>query len=195
MSALRPGDAPDEEFDTGGIEPGFGGRGGGFEVLGQPPVPTKPCEGSLDNPPPGQDDETLGLVASADDLQGSAADLLQRAAQLLPGIAAVCEDVAQPGERLGDGSEHIGRAIPVLDVCPVHRRPDQHARGVGHDVPLAALLLLARIIATLAIRLGRLGRLAVDHPGAGAGLASSLLPRPHQEQMVQPLPVPSLRQA
>jgi hypothetical protein len=40
-----------------------------LEVLGKTPVSAEPGEGALDHPSTGQDDETLHLVGSFDDLR------------------------------------------------------------------------------------------------------------------------------
>lgn len=73
-----PGQALEHDADHGETYEGRGGSRIAFEVACEASVSADPCEGSLDDPPFGQDDEAMQLVA-LDDLQ-------------------------LPGARLGDGS-------------------------------------------------------------------------------------------
>jgi hypothetical protein len=75
------------------------------------------------------------------------ADFGQRRAQLVAGIAAIGEDMAQPGEAMPDAGEHVGCAVAVLHIGGMDDRPDEEALGIGDDVALPPLDLLARVIA------------------------------------------------
>ena len=55
--------------------------GESLEVLGKTPVSAEPREGALDHPSTGQDDETLHLVGSFDDLRARAIRYLRTIAQ------------------------------------------------------------------------------------------------------------------
>ena len=55
--------------------------------------------------------------------------------------------MAQPREKVTDRGQQRGRAAAILDVGGMHRRRDERAAGVGDDVGLAAIDLLARVIA------------------------------------------------
>ena len=70
-------------------------------------------------------------------------------------------------------------------------RADQQSAGVGEDVSLAALDLLAGVEAARTTRLGGFDRLAIDHPGRRARLAPSHLARLHQQVMVNQFHRPS----
>ena len=72
---------------------------------------------------------------------------LERVFELVAGIAAIGEDMAQPWEAIPDGFEHIDGPIPVLDIGGMDEDEDEVAAGIGQDVALATLDLLARIIA------------------------------------------------
>jgi hypothetical protein len=80
-----------------------------------------------------------------------------------------------------DGFDDERRAIAVLHIGGVDRGSDHQARGVGHDVPLAALDLLGGVVAARPAALGGLDRLAVDHPGRGARFATGRFARFEQE--------------
>jgi len=51
--------------------------------------------------------------------------------------------MAQPREAKTDGLENIGCAVSVLNVGGMDEDEDQKSAGVGDDVPLATLYLLA----------------------------------------------------
>ena len=57
--------------------------------------------------------------------------------------AAIGEQVPQPREAIDDLGEEQGRSVAVLDVSGVDQGVDQIALGIGQDVALAALDLLA----------------------------------------------------
>ena len=86
-----------------------------------------------------------------------------------------------------DRFEDLGRAVAVLDIGCVHDQADQQAECIGDDVTLAALDLLARVIAPNTTAFRGFHALAVDHPGARAGLASFQLPGRHDQVMVDAL--------
>ena len=86
-------------------------------------------------------------------------------------IAAIGEDVAQPREGASDRAQKRGCAVAILDIRRMDDRADQQSAGVGEDVSLAALDLLAGVEAARTTRLGGFDRLAIDHPGRRARLA------------------------
>ncbi len=115
------------------------GTGDGFlPVLGEAPAATQPGEGALDDPPFWQNLEALGAIG---------------------------EDMAQPGKAVADGLQQLGRAVAVLDIGAMDDQCDQKAQGVGDDMALAALDLLAGVKATDSAAFGGLDRLAVDRAG------------------------------
>lgn len=155
-------------------------------------VAAEPGQRSFDDPSAGQDLEALGNIGSLDDLDGPFADAAQRLAQLVAGIATIGEEMAQPGEAVDDFGEQQRCPITVLDIGRVDYGMDQIALGVGQDMPLAALDLLARIIAARTAALGGLDALAIDDAGAGRGFTAMNLARGHQQGMVQRLPQPAV---
>ncbi len=76
---------------------------------------------------------------------------------------------------------------PSRSIGCVHDQADQQAECIGDDVTLAALDLLARVIAPNTTAFRGFHALAVDHPGARAGLASFQLPGRHDQVMVDAL--------
>jgi hypothetical protein len=53
--------------------------------------------------------------------------------------------VAQPGEEIADRSQHADRAVAILDVGAVRLGADREPVGVGDDVALAPVDLLASV--------------------------------------------------
>jgi hypothetical protein len=92
------------------------------------------------------------MVGSLDDRDRSFPDLAQRLAQLVAGIATIGEDVPQPGVTADDPGQDEQCTITVLDIGGVDHGMNKIALGFGHDVPLAALDLLARSVAPMARR-------------------------------------------
>lgn len=84
---------------------------------------------------------------------------------LVAGIAAVDEYKRQGGKALAGLCDDAWRAVSILNVGAVCHQAEQVAVGVGHDVALAALGFLARVVAARSAALGGLHRLAVDYPG------------------------------
>ena len=54
--------------------------------------------------------------------------------------------MAQPWEEIADRSQQVGRTVSILDVGTVDLRANQVTVGIGNDVALAPVDLLARVI-------------------------------------------------
>ena len=118
------------------------------------------------------------------------ADLGRCRSQLFTRIPAIGKDRAQPGEAVTDAGEHVGRTVAVLDIGGVDDRPDQEALGVGEDMTLPALDLLARIITPWPAALRGFDALAVDHPGRRRGLPSDGFAHRHEQGVIDRRPQP-----
>jgi hypothetical protein len=140
---------------------------------------------SVRQPGARQDDEAFGLIGTLDDLNGPFADLVQRLPELVSGIGAIGKDMAQPREALDDLGQHQRRAVAVLNVDSVDYAMDQIAIGVGQDVALAAVDLLACILAPRPGRFLAFHALVADHPGTGRGVAPCRLAPDQQQGKVQ----------
>tara|TARA_R110002167_G_scaffold253980_1_gene460254 strand:+ start:4056 stop:4733 length:678 start_codon:yes stop_codon:yes gene_type:complete len=92
--------------------------------------------------------------------------------------------MAQPGESPPHGLEDIDGAIAVLNIGGVHEDEDEKPAGIGQDVALPALDLLARVIATRAAAFGGFDRLTVDHTGTRGSLATLDLAQVHDQHRV-----------
>ena len=182
----------DHEADRCDEDPCFGAGDRRLEVLGEAATASEQSEGALDHPTPGQQHEALGLVGSLDDFHVPATVAGERRLQLGAGVAAIGEDVAQPGQQATDRDQQRRGAVAVLDVGGVDLRRHQMALGVGQDVALAPLDLLAGVEAARAGDVGAARRLAVDHPGARAGLPALGLARRHHQVEVDRPPQPAV---
>lgn len=95
------------------------------------------------------------------------------------------EEVPQPREAPDDFSEQQRSPIAVLDVGGVDQGMDEVALGIGEDVPLAALDLLACITTPRTAAFGGFDALAVDDTGAGRSLAPLRFPPYHEQILVE----------
>ncbi len=102
---------------------------------------------STTHPSPGQNFEALGGIGSCDDLKCPVANIFQGSLEFRSSIGGIGEDVAPVEEAVAEGLKHLGRAVPVLYAGRVHDQANQQTEGVGDDVALALLDLLARVIA------------------------------------------------
>ena len=64
---------------------------------------------------------------------------------LSPALAAICEHVPQSWEVVDDLRRHQRRAVGILNIGGVNHGVDEIAAGVGQDMALPAIDLLARI--------------------------------------------------
>ena len=131
-----------------------------------------------------RDSHPLGARATLDDLDGPFADLLERASQFLPRVGAVGENMTQPRGRFAEQGEESRRAVAILDPGLVNHESEQQAIGIGDDMTLAPVDLLARVIATRTAAFRGFHRLRVDHAGRGRGLAAGRQTRRHDQAMV-----------
>ena len=84
--------------------------------------------------------------------------------EFIAGVAAIGKHVPQPWEAKAHHFQQIDGLVAVLDVGGVDQDEHQKAAGVGEDMALAALDLLAGIITTNSAAFGGFNTLAVDHP-------------------------------
>ena len=144
----------------------------------------------LDDPTAGDDFEAFGGIGVLDDFEAPLSEAAKGVAELLAGITTIGEQVAQPRELGDDACEHKRRAVAILDIGGVDHRMDQIALGVGEDMALASLGLLARVIAPWPATFRGFDALTVDHPGAGRSLTANRFASNHQQVVVERLPQP-----
>lgn len=183
-----PCGTPDEGLYRGCEEPSSGRGDGLLEVLGKSAVSVEPGDSPLDDPPAGQDFEAPNLVRSLDDGDHPAAQGLQGILQFLASISAISEHVPQPGKPLDDATQDDWSSVAILNVSGMDDGMNQIALGVGEDVSLAPFDLLPGVVAPWATTFRGFDALAVDHTGAGRGLAPLRFADEHEKSMVQGLP-------
>ena len=128
----------------------------GFKVFGKPSVALEPSESALDNPAPRQDDKAADGIGTFDDLDGPLADFVESGVELGAAVGAVGKDMPQPRMEISGLGQDQWCAIAILDVGFMDNSGDQQAVGVGEQVALTALDLLAGVITA---RTGGLGGL------------------------------------
>jgi len=104
-----------------------------------------PGEGSLDNPPLGDNNE-LVILDALDDLEDPRAGLgggLGGSGSL---VASVSEDALDEGKGAACLLQDLADAVAILDVCRVDDDAQEEAERVDQDVALATRDLLARVI-------------------------------------------------
>src|SRR6202043_2805660 len=80
------------------------------------------------------------------------------------------------------------RAMAVLDVGRMNMNPEKQAISIGHNMPLAAVDALSRVIAARPASLRSWCTLAVDHGGCRSWRASQLFSCPPDKDTDDPLP-------
>ena len=181
-------DEAGEAADVGDGSPCGGTFDSSFPVLCEPSTSAEPGEGALDHPAAREQNKAPGGVAAAHDLERPLPMPLKRADELVACVAPIGEEVAQPREAVADCLDEIDRPVAILNAGSVDGDEQHQSERIGDDVTLASHDLLARIVAPWAATLGGLDALAIDHPGAGAGLAPFDLARSHHQQVIDRLP-------
>lgn len=138
--------APDECGGRGDDDEGFGDIGELLVVAGKPAVLDDPGEGALDHPAAAQHLEALGGRIAFDDLDDDVG-LLPGPAHKPTSVAAVGIGTFDKGVSCAGGLEHRLAAIAILNAGGVNPDGEQPTIGIGQDMALAAVDLLARVIA------------------------------------------------
>lgn len=117
----------DKPADVGEPEPSEGALDGGLEVLGESSTAVDPGECSLDDPATGHDDKAVRVGGAFDDFDRPVALAFERVLERVAGVALVGEHMAQPWIRRTDRSQHVRRAVAVLDVSDMDDVADDMA--------------------------------------------------------------------
>jgi len=131
----------------GQVNHGLAALGEHLVILAETSVSLEPPEGSLDDPPLGQDDETCHIVAALDDLQNPTAKF-SRPVDQLSGIAAVGPDQLQPRETAFEFRQHQFGPVAVLDAGGMHHHGQHQSKRVYDEMTLSAVDFLAGIVPT-----------------------------------------------
>src|SRR6185437_3632349 len=105
-----------------------------------------------------------------------------------PVVDPVGQDLLQPREPPDHLLQDQLGAVTVLNAGRMDHGGHDQAQRVDHDVPLAAVDLLERVLAVRPTLFGRLDALAVDDPHAGALLAAGAATDPLAQDVVDPRP-------
>lgn len=118
-----------------------------FVVLAHSTIPTDPREGALHDPAFRQHREADDRIAAFNNRQHPAAERLGPFDQLAR-VAAVGPDCFQSRVHTAKFLEHELRPVAVLHIRRVHHDGQNQPQHIDNDVPLTAVDLLARIVAT-----------------------------------------------
>ena len=137
--------AGQHESGHGGVDPSFRGFRQHPIIFAQSPLPAQPGEGAFHYPAPGKDLKSVLLCGTPHHFQTPATNVPGPLHQLAR-VGAVSPDPLQPGEAAHQPAQHQLGSIPVLHVGRVYRHRQQQTLSIHHDMPLASLHLLARIV-------------------------------------------------
>jgi len=138
--------APDECRRCGDDDEGFGDVGELLVVACKPAVLDDPGEGPLDHPAATQHLEALGGRIAFDDLDDDVG-LLPGPSHKPTSIAAIGKGSLNKGVSCAGRLEHRLAAVAILNAGRVDPDGEEPTVGVGQDMALAALDLLARVVA------------------------------------------------
>lgn len=144
---IWPGQSPEHDSDHREADESDDGARVSLEVACQASVVADPCEGALDDPAFGQDDELVQFVALDDfhDPPTGAGRGMRHTWSLVSGIG---EDALDEGKEAARALiENQPRPVAILHVRGVNDDVQEKAERIDEDVPLAARDLLARIVA------------------------------------------------
>jgi len=96
--------------------------------------------------------------------------------------------MTQSGVGFGNGGKDNRRAIAVLDGGAMNDHAEQQAKGIGENVPLAALDPLTCVKARYSAAFRGLDALAIDHARAWRGLPVLAKARRHHQASIDPRP-------
>jgi hypothetical protein len=117
-----------------------------FPVPGEPSAPVKPCDGSLDDPALGFNDEALGVFTTFDDFDRQAVHYLSSTSlEDRSCIGAVGEQLAQEGELSEQSGQQQDAAVTVLNVGGRHQRVQYQTQRIDENMALLAFDQLAGI--------------------------------------------------
>ena len=117
-----------------------------FAVLGEAAAPVKPCDGALDDPALGFDDEAFDGVGAFDDFDLEVRhDHCDGALEDWAGIGTVCEQLPQEGKLSEQSGQQQHAAVAVLNVGCGHQCVQQQTELVDKNATFLALDQLACI--------------------------------------------------
>ena len=173
----------EEEASHSDVDHGLGDVDALFVVADEASPSCEPAEGALDDPAARHDLEARLIVEAADDLDDEIEE--RGLVHELPAvIGAVGEQMLDPGPTLAQRLQNYLRSGTVGYVGGGEIDHQKTTVGIHRHMSLAPDGLLRTVVAPLRPRSRRLDRLAVDNPGARAGLAADALAVNHQGKVV-----------
>jgi hypothetical protein len=166
---------------------GFTRSGEPLVVLTETTATTKPSEGSLNNPPAGEHDESLLVIAAFDDIEDPVAKRLCPLHQATC-VTSIRPDASEPRKPSGYSHHDEFGPVSILDTCRMDDHGKQQARSVNYDMALTAIDFLAGIVATGTASLGRFHALAINDCSTGTGFSSHAYSHLSAQHIMSDLP-------
>src|SRR5262245_59534138 len=181
-------EASEHQMNHSQVDPRLARLFGPLVILAHPTVSPQPGERPLHDPPPLEHFELLLLLLRLirvpyDQLQDPAAEFFGPLGDA-PVVDPVGQDLLQPGKPPDQLLQDRLGTVAILDVGRMDHGGHDQAERVDHDMPLAAVNLLVRILAMRSPLLGGLDALAVDDPHAGARLPAGAAADPVAQGVV-----------
>ena len=114
-------------------------------VLAHSSVTADPGKGAFHAPSLGQHDEANGVAASLDNVQYPPAEGLGPSNEFAC-VTSVRPDAFQSRIQPAEPTQHQLGPVPILDIGGMDHNCQDESQRVYHDVPLATLDFLARVI-------------------------------------------------
>ena len=163
-------------------------------VFAETTVPTKPSEGSLDNPSSGQDDEPNYSHWTQDCLQYPSESVANPIDQF-PCIATIGPNQLQARQLVPNFLQHQLGTVTILNVGGMNDHGQKKSQGVDQKVPLPAVDFFSGIITAWPSLLGRLDRLAIQDGSARLLVPTLTLPNSCSQAVMDLFPEPCLAPA
>lgn len=116
-----------------------------FVVLAEAAIAIEPGERAFDDPAFGQNLESLGRIASLDDLKIAIGEFLGPPLQLSR-VGPVGPNLRQPRALEPYLLYHLLRPVAVLHVGRMHDHADDQPQGIDDNMALASFNLLASVV-------------------------------------------------
>ena len=94
-----------------------------------------------------------------------------RIPQLLTPINPIGKNVVHSGERVSQPLQQRDRTMAILDVCRMNMNCEEKPVRIGHDMALAPMNTLSRVVSTRPAGVRRRRALAVDDGRRGFWIA------------------------
>src|SRR5262249_45942034 len=145
---FAPFQPAEHQMNHADVDHSFAGSRVAFVVLAMSTIPPQPAEGSLDDPAFRKHNEAFELGRSKYCLEQPAERGAHTQRQVVATVGDVRKDhlhAAKLRSQSVEHAEHVESPVVVLDSRRVYDHGENQSQGVDHQVPFAAVDLLASV--------------------------------------------------